>query len=332
MILARRGWLTYTNIVVGLAKGGANANMLQELMQTPGLVQIALRNLPNHVFPAAVLYDYDLEENAENLSLCPAFLGSLGSDESLERARCFNGACPSRGQDRVVCPSGFWGFRHALGVPLSIEGAPDAPTALKVDAEPRLSVAVSLDPNFVERDGHITQLRTLAPELEYIDTRQEAIDGMKSSPAPHLFYLYCHGGIKGTFPYLKIGMESDYPIETSFFFKNKIRWETDPRPVFFINGCHTTAIEPEQAAEFVSQLVGYAYASGVIGTEVTIFEPLAADFAEAFLRRFLKGEAIGYAVRGARLELLKQGNPLGLAYIPFVLASLHLAKQAPVAA
>jgi len=32
-------------------------------------------------------------------------------------------------------------------------------------------------------------------------------------------------------------------------------------------------------------------------------------------------------VRGARLELLKDGNPLGLVYIPYAVASLRLEQQ-----
>jgi hypothetical protein len=32
----------------------------------------------------------------------------------------------------------------------------------------------------------------------------------------------------------------------------------------------------------------------------------------------------GQSVRSARLKLLEKGNPLGLAYTPFVLPSLHL--------
>jgi len=97
----------------------------------------------------------------------------------------------------------------------------------------------------------------------------------------------------------------------------------------FINGCRTTALEPETAIELVSSLVRRAQASGVIGTEITVFEPLARDFAEAYLARFLAGATVGESVRGARLALLARGNPLGLAYIPFALESLRLTAAAP---
>jgi hypothetical protein len=45
------------------------------------------------------------------------------------------------------------------------------------------------------------------------------------------------------------------------------------------------------------------------------------------LRRFFNGDKIGDAVRGARLKILKDGNPLGLVYIPYVIAGLHLVQS-----
>lgn len=95
----------------------------------------------------------------------------------------------------------------------------------------------------------------------------------------------------------------------------------------FINGCHTTALEPEQVIEFITPFIENANAAGVIGTEITIFEPLATAFSEECLRRFLNKSPIGEAVRCARLKLLKDANPLGLVYIPYVIASLSLVEQ-----
>jgi len=45
-------------------------------------------------------------------------------------------------------------------------------------------------------------------------------------------------------------------------------WRT-ARPLVFINGCHTTALEPRRALELVSAFVVDAFASGVIGTEIS---------------------------------------------------------------
>ena len=72
-------------------------------------------------------------------------------------------------------------------------------------------------------------------------------------------------------------------------------------------------------------------ASGVIGTEITIFESLATLFAEAFFQEFVvKRRSAGEAIRRARLSLLRRClNPLGLVYLPFVLPDLHLWPKEP---
>jgi hypothetical protein len=77
----------------------------------------------------------------------------------------------------------------------------------------------------------------------------------------------------------------------------------------------------------VSYLIATSRAAGVIGTEITVFEPLASAFAEDCLRRFLAGDALGWAIRDARLALLKAGNPLGLVYLPYALPSLQLVAR-----
>ena len=91
----------------------------------------------------------------------------------------------------------------------------------------------------------------------------------------------------------------------------------------YVSFAHFT---PEKAVEFVSTFIENG-AAGVIGAEIAIFEPLACAFAEECLRHFLQGVPIGEAVRKARLALLQSGNPLGLAYLPFVLPSVHLVEQ-----
>jgi hypothetical protein len=90
------------------------------------------------------------------------------------------------------------------------------------------------------------------------------------------------------------------------------------------------SLNPEVTLDFVSSFVQTSGAAGVIGTEITIFEPLAVRFAEECFKRFIGAAPhkekmpIGKAVRGARLALLRDGNPLGLVYIPYAVASLRL--------
>jgi len=78
-----------------------------------------------------------------------------------------------------------------------------------------------------------------------------------------------------------------------------------------------------------SLVEGFAYrgAAGVIGTEITIFTSLAYAFATTFFDRFAgkPPQQLGPAVRSTRLELLRRGNPLGLAYVAYGRADAALA-------
>ena len=131
------------------------------------------------------------------------------------------------------------------------------------------------------------------------------------------------GGVAGNIPYIQIGSAKERGIERSNL-RDQIVWK-QIHPLVFINGCHTTALQPSTAYDLVTGFVDTAGAAGVIGTEITIFESLACAFGRDFLRQFLdQGRSVGNAVRGARLTLLKNQNPLGLVYLPFALASLTL--------
>ena len=104
-------------------------------MRQPGLVQIALKKSPQHVLPAALIYDYPLDPNAylnlAQYSVCPTFLNALNGPASLEHCACFQGDLSDASTIvTCVCPGGFWGFRHYLGMPLSISPTADAPSGL----------------------------------------------------------------------------------------------------------------------------------------------------------------------------------------------------------
>lgn len=323
--LARRGFRVYAAISSKIGDG--DVTKLNDLMRRPGFVQIASKESPRQLLPASVIYDYmgfDTTAGTEEYSLCPSYADSTESSTPLEETRCFQGECPSRGRETVVCPSGFWGFRHALGVPVSVvDGADAAPAILRGD-ERALTVAVSTDPEFTLREQHERELQALFEGYgwNYAASREETLRLLKAKKS-QIVYFYCHGGVEGETPYIQVGPTSERGITADLLFSQGIRW-VEPRPLVFINGCQTTALEPEKALEFVSPLVQQAGAAGVIGTEITVFEPLARVFAKECLARFLAGAPIGEAVRGARLALLKDGNPLGLVYVPFVLAGLRL--------
>jgi hypothetical protein len=329
--LAKKGYRFYDGIIGHFTKATSQtAEMLADLMLKPGQVQIALKESATLLIPASLIYDYPLDDGISSHRICPAFSQDFQNNVQLEQTDCFNGKCPSRGKLDTVCPSGFWGYRHVLGLPLSVAGADDAPTKIDWQDAPQLTVAVSTNLEFFKQHEEAIekQLKAKWPALgwNYAESRQLTLQYLKDKK-PQLVYFYCHGGVENNAPYIKVGPRKEDKITRSNLRAYGIRWVA-PRPLVFINGCHTTAVEPEQALEFVSGFIEVANAAGVIGTEITVFEPLAKRFAEDCLQRFiLNVQSIGEAVRGARLTLLKEGNPLGLVYIPFVMANLKMSQQ-----
>lgn len=336
VLLAIRGYRLYAEMVTPLAGGPDPRNALQELLIAPaGRLQIALKQAVEYVFPAALVYDYDFDTQADAHTLCPTFVAAVSRGDALEQTACFQGACPSRGKADVICPSGFWGFRHSVGIPISLQqGGGDAPTTIAYSGGVDVLVSVSTDPAFTERDPHIRALSKLVPVHASWEekSRQGTLDALRSK-RPHVVYFYCHGGITDSgLPFILVGDPKTEKGITrdnlNFIFRNA-GWRAPLQPLVFLNGCHTTALTPEGVMNLAEGFVVEGRAAGVMGTEITLFEPLARAFAEDCLRRFFAGEEIGMAVRSARLALLAKGNPLGLVYIPFVMPGLRLVPQQP---
>jgi hypothetical protein len=297
-------------------------------MLQPGQVQIASKQDLRLILPAALIYDYPIRAGADNdiFELYDSFVEALDSSAPLAESACFSGNCPTREDQTIVCPSGFCGFRHSLGLPGSIQIEADAPTTIRSSTVPNLAVSFSTDEKFISRDQHFNRLKSMGFGWQDANKPETTFDLLRNG-AMQLFYFFCHGGIsREGVPFLSVGdKESDWITPARLRAENII-WEEDG-PLIFINGCHTTAVSPEQALDLVTNFIENALAAGVIGTEITTFEPIAVTFAEACFQYFLvEGQTIGESIRRARLNLLKQRNPLGLVYIPFVIPGLKLSK------
>ncbi|MCP5096798.1 MAG: hypothetical protein GY943_14700, partial [Chloroflexi bacterium] len=286
--LAKIGFRFYAALINDMADGRSNARKLKKLMLTSGQVQIAAKESSRLIVPAAFFYDYPLDGSLapSNYKLCQGFTDALAADAPLEEAACFQGNCPTHKALDTVCPSGFWGFRHDLGLPRHIGNAPDAPVGLTVPDKVEFTIGVCTDPAFKARKAHEDALQKIGADLDwhYADTRDETLAAMQET-SPHVMYFYCHGGISGTTPYLRVGNpKQDRGITADNLLAYDIFWE-ERRPLVFINGCHTTALEPESAIDFVTAFIEESAAAGVIGTEITIFEPIAVTFGEECMRR-----------------------------------------------
>jgi hypothetical protein len=168
------------------------------------------------------------------------------------------------------------------------------------------------------------------------ESRDEAVELFQTA-GPHVVYLYCHGGVDmNGIVYVSLGRtDPAAPEANRITFDNLTAYEIDwgrSSPLVFLNGCRTAVPRPDRVMDLISDFVRVARASGVIGTEITIFESLACRFAPACLRPFLQGVQLGDAVRRARLEVLAAQNPLGLVYVPYAPHDLRFAKVATVPA
>jgi hypothetical protein len=319
--LAREGRQLYAGIASELV--GEQSKLAQIALRT-GRVQIATLAKGLYV-PAGLFYDHVLEvepAQGESYRLCPDFLAALDAAEPLEALTCFTSGCEHADEPYTVCASGFWGYRHEVGWPTGVEKDPD-PT-IRCGQTPELAIGVSTDPAFTLRAEHARRVAALG-DASIAERRAELTPLLARSP--HVVYFFCHGGIteEGT-PFLEIGPEGEQGITAVYLINEKIRW-LDRRPLVFINGCHTTALEPKQILDLVSAFVGKSNAVGVVGTELMVFQELGCAFAETMLEAFVSGSTVGASVRRARLALLKDCNPLGLVYVPFVAADTRLVRE-----
>lgn len=325
-VLARSGFVVWDQLVDQLA-GGAVADLVQR-MRAPGVVELANKESLDLVVPAACIYDHPLNPEDAALAVCPAFLAARGRTP-LDATPCFQGRCPSYDDPTVVCPSGFWGFRHQIGYSASLTGgqagdARDQALTIPAGAEPVFTVGASQDAGLEQRDAHLERLRALAGDQWHFAWSRTDLFGLFRSTAPSVVYLYGHGGRQGQSPVFEVGSELDGPIVRASL-RGKADWRAS-RPLVFLNGCHSAALAPDAAFSYATGFLQTAHASAVVGTEIAVFEKLAVAFAEECLRRFVaERQALGQAVRGARLALLEQGIPLGLVYVAFGPAELRLA-------
>ncbi len=171
----------------------------------PGLVQIALQEA-RFVVPSAILYNapgFDpTQRNIGAYTLCDQFRDALASSEQLDNTPCFTDSCPNAGKQLVVCPSGFWGFRDAIGLPLS--STLNAPQQLPRNGGPRLTVGIAT--NLKEFASHERQLKGLALEWNLAETRSELFDVLRARNV-QMVYLYCHGGVLDGAPCIVVGEE-----------------------------------------------------------------------------------------------------------------------------
>jgi serine/threonine protein kinase len=336
--LAIAGSDLYCNFVTH--KDQAFGHKLRSALSTEATIQISAVKSAKYVFPWAVVYDKRLLVDDRN-TVCPKFLDDLKRMKSLiddlnlakafaflKTAHCLALGCPNRNDPNVICPSGFWGFKHILEQPPSVRHEPgvsprDAQTQLTINGEAKMVMGISLRLDDPEKHySDVAKLKryhvTLGRNKADIFTALEAV------PSPDFIYLYCHGGKEKGKSFLGVGKDERL-IPNDLVAKN-FSWPQS-HPLVFINGCRTAELTPGDLLNFVNMFV-WCQASGVIGTEISIPESLAREFAAAIFKSLAEPKTtIGEAILEQRLLLLGKYNLMGLAYTPYCHSALRFDFQ-----
>jgi hypothetical protein len=198
--LAMLGAALYSKIIV--SKKRSFAKELREVLASPKApIQIASVNSARYVFPWSLVYDQPVVTG--KLKLCPQFAADAGANVPMADRVCLKTKCPNHGKLDIVCPSGFWGYRHFIEQPLSTNSKPE-------DADPG---------NIIDRiDGgpagsDVSGLMVVSRELKQVGIHEGELKDPASfafqvrdnkvtigeslrnpSSAAHLVYFYCHGG------------------------------------------------------------------------------------------------------------------------------------------
>lgn len=330
--LARLGYTLFTDLVTDHDR--AYADELRTAVRVPTTIQVAITRSATYVFPWALVYDHRLVPHPRNV-LCEKFLETARAGEPagwVDDHACFTTGCPNADDANVICPSGFWGFRHIIEQPLGarpkardgvpgarrVAGSQDAPRTIVSPGQVELLMAVSEELRGMP--GHRAAVEALPDYSTDVRSDLFEIGAQLQRTDLQFVYFYCHGGREDLDVWLSVGRADRlYPSNMEAW---DIRWAS-VHPLVFMNGCETVGVTPDDLLTFLKTLA-WCRAAGVVGVEITIPELLAQRFAGDFLAEFAAGTPVGEVVRTGRRRLLEELNPLGLAYTPYCVADLRL--------
>lgn len=347
--LADRGAMLFQSLI----ESDAWDDIRAALEQPERTIQVA-QILRHKVIPWSFVYtrmldprpgDRDQDGKLTNIPVCLAGLpdvqGELPVKACNSSQSCVLKKNPALQPENVVCPLQFWGFKHVIEIPPKQIDTKTKPadsgaakpsavkTAIKVNGSARVVAGVNSSLGY--ELNHFTNLGTLKTRFPLDNLKQQYTFAdlrteLAKSPF-HIAYFFCHaqGGVQiDSRIVLQAGQnppEFVLAFQIGNLFKGK-KW--DPPALVFMNACKSVNYSPEVLSPFLGTFVDTLGASGLIGTEVDVWDIFAAEFGKIFLENFLNGEKAGISLLKARRVLLSKHNPLGLVYTLFASADLHL--------
>jgi Leucine-rich repeat (LRR) protein len=215
--------------------------------------KIQISRVTKTTFPWALIYDIPRETDPP-WQLCPLL---EGWDQHRDQLSSYPASCPFGAPHdvNVLCPYGFWGFRHLIEQPPSVR-AGVLRDRIMVTPPARAASARSLALDQALTTTHFDDLNVCLKdrfELDRCDTRDTLREAF-GAPGLPLVYFYCHGrtaelaGTQMKMPFLEIGAgdriaPGDFAAWNDAGGWGPEHWKATA-PLVFINGCGTAALAP----------------------------------------------------------------------------------------
>ena len=298
---------------------------LQEAMKPPGTVQLSTKEHPSQILPLQVLYDRNLNTASPTyLRICSATESWL--EDPSGDPPCLTATCPDEASPLHVCLAGFWGIRHAVSInPAHRSG--ELRSTVVSGPKPAATLATTTDPAIEHYWGpHEIDLKAVLDVVSNVSVTAAPIFDSLAKDRSVLLYLLAHVDCEPRHPRIWMSNDADGAIDWSTLHALHPALE-EHRPVVFINACSSAALSPGRLLNLIDEFFLYG-AGGAVGTEITIFVDFATVFAKAALEDYAGGKTLSESLRQARIEGLRQMNPMGFAYISFGLHDLRLVPHA----
>jgi hypothetical protein len=310
--------------------------MLQNQENHETLIDVTRPEEHIYSFPWQFFYDIPLIEGMEHTfcQVIPKLDEVITNDPAIHK-------CPYQDEHefgKTLCPFGFWGFRFKIqqhagkgqGAYLKIvtPGNKEMLVTNTLDVRSKVDLAnhiQSLNAILSSKNGKVTH-----------ETDKPMVMELMGNPELSLIYFYCHGyrekGYEAT-TYLSIGDGEQINIDdfSGYYYYSWCtkygleEYKKKTKPLVFINACHSIEINPDTLGSFLERFMSTQFASGIIGTEVSVDQTLAMDFANKFFSSFVQeGKSVGEAIHHTRLSYLAQHSLFGLVYTPYCFADLTL--------
>ncbi|MER7751655.1 hypothetical protein [Kitasatospora sp. NPDC097643] len=216
----------------------------------------------------------------------------------------------------------FLGFRHQIEQTLGTYPVPTEP------AVPRSRPAVSLNHDTMVgrrcRPQTADVAAALARDTEFVErtTRKALLDDLaRPELDEQLMYFWCHGVFVNHGsqpPHLAVTLTDAVPIDA----QSVIEWrsgagESTPfQPFVFLNACHAGLAGETMERPYLGRALIDSGAKGVLGPLIEMPQIFAAEYARAFVSRYLEGlETAGEIAHDLACHFAgKFRNPLGFAY------------------